>query len=289
MTSGVVDLRLGPNALLGPITSPVSKGKIMIRLGMALSTCAMLLTIGTSSFAREPGSDTHVVQRGQVLGKIAKRYNVTVADLCKRNGIRRSDVIRPGQRLKIPAAPIPIRPPPPGASWAPYMKPAWKRGYITVAGHGRSWKGYVIGPENQVLPMAQKRVSRVLASWRTGKTIVVEERLVRLIAHVSDVFGGRKIRIVSGYRETSHAPRSRHKTGEAVDFSIPGIPNDVLRDYLRTLPDVGVGYYPNSTHVHLDVRKKNGYWIDYSRPGKGPVYPWDLARGKAKRKSRTGA
>jgi hypothetical protein len=53
------------------------------------------------------------------------------------------------------------------------------------------------------------------------------------------------------------------------------VPNDALRDFLRTLPDVGVGYYPNSTHVHLDVREKPCYWVDYSTPGAHPMYAWD--------------
>lgn len=179
---------------------------------------------------------------------------------------------RPAKHERPVARRLLPEPPPPGASWAPFMKPAWRRGYVTIQGHGRQWKGYVIGPREQVLPLARQRISHVLASWRTGKEVLVDDRLVRLLAHVSDVFGGRPIRIVSGYREKSYAPKSKHKLGRAVDFSIPGVPNAVVRDYLRTLSDVGVGYYPNSTHVHLDVRQKSGYWVDYSRPGQPPKY-----------------
>ena len=43
-----------------------------------------------------------------------------------------------------------------------------------------------------------------------------------------------------------------------------------MRDYLRTLSDVGVGYYPNSSFVHLDVRDTNTYWVDYAGPGEAP-------------------
>jgi hypothetical protein len=45
-----------------------------------------------------------------------------------------------------------------------------------------------------------------------------------------------------------------------------------LRDYCRTLKNVGVGYYPNSTFVHLDVRTTPAFWIDYSKPGEPPRY-----------------
>jgi hypothetical protein len=48
------------------------------------------------------------------------------------------------------------------------------------------------------------------------------------------------------------------------------VPNEVVRDYVRTFNRVGVGYYPNSSFVHLDVREYAAYWVDYSRPGEAP-------------------
>ena len=49
---------------------------------------------------------------------------------------------------------------------------------------------------------------------------------------------------------------------------------------------VGVGYYPNSSFVHLDVRKdRSAFWIDYSGPGERAVYSatpdQDLKNGRA--------
>ena len=49
---------------------------------------------------------------------------------------------------------------------------------------------------------------------------------------------------------------------------------------------VGVGYYPNSSFVHLDVRKdRSAFWIDYSGPGERAVYSQapaqDLKTGRA--------
>jgi hypothetical protein len=132
-----------------------------------------------------------------------------------------------------------------------------------------------MGPKGEVPPASRASLSSMLASWRTGKETLIDERLIAMIALASDEFGGRAIRIVSGYREHSYAPDSKHKSGQALDFSIPGVPNDALRDYLRTLGDVGIGYYPNSTHVHLDVRDKTTYWVDYSFPGERPHYAWE--------------
>ncbi len=167
------------------------------------------------------------------------------------------------------------RPVPPNASWRSYRHEPWRRGYVSLFGHGKRWSGYVVGPDGEVPSLSRKSLSAALASWRTGRQLLVDERLISLIADVSDEFGGRPIRIVSGYREHSYAPDSKHKIGQAFDFSVPGVPNEALRDFLRSMPDVGVGYYPNSTHVHLDVRDKSTYWVDYSAPGEHPLYAYE--------------
>ncbi len=49
------------------------------------------------------GSVLHVVQRGETLGRIAARYNVTVAAIVAANGIANPSLIYTGQRLTIPA------------------------------------------------------------------------------------------------------------------------------------------------------------------------------------------
>ena len=75
--------------------------------------------------------------------------------------------------------------------------------------------------------------------------------------------------------------------GLACDFRVDGVQAAELRDYLRKAFDkVGVGYYPNSTFVHLDVRKdRSAFWIDYSGPGERAVYSEnpndDLRTGRA--------
>jgi hypothetical protein len=75
---------------------------------------------------------------------------------------------------------------------------------------------------------------------------------------------------VSGWRDHSYFEDSRHKHSQAVDFSIQGVDNTVLRDYVRRFRNCGIGYYPNSSFVHLDVRDAAAYWVDYAGPGEAP-------------------
>ena len=47
-------------------------------------------------------AETHVVASGQTLGKIADRYNVTIAALCEANGLTRKSPLKIGLKLRIP-------------------------------------------------------------------------------------------------------------------------------------------------------------------------------------------
>lgn len=73
----------------------------MRRIAVLLTTLALCLA---ASVASADEGKTHVVQKGQTLGRIAKRYQVSIDALCKANGLKRRDPIKPGQKLVIPDA-----------------------------------------------------------------------------------------------------------------------------------------------------------------------------------------
>jgi hypothetical protein len=105
---------------------------------------------------------------------------------------------------------------------------------------------------------------------------VIHPRLVALLAQLAQQFWGHPIEIISGYRPSRdpHAG-SRHAHGRALDLRFAGVGREALRDAARALPLVGVGYYPNSVFVHLDVRDADegpARWTDYSAPGEHPRY-----------------
>lgn len=164
------------------------------------------------------------------------------------------------------------------ASWKKYVRPARRAGYVTLKATGRDWQGYALVKGNRISPAGQRGFRHAMYSWRTGAETDIDPRLIRLLVKVSDTFGGRTLQIVSGFREHSYAKESKHKKGHACDLSIEGVPNEVLRDYLLTLDQVGVGYYPNSSFVHVDVRPQSTQWVDRSSPGERPEYDHVAAR-----------
>ena len=136
----------------------------------------------------------------------------------------------------------------------------------------------------------QKRFDRFMRCHKTGAVHRMDGRLAQLLYRTARHFAGHRMEVVSGYRHPRVArnPKSPHKKGLACDFRLAGIPNAVLRDFLRKSYDhVGVGYYPNSVFVHLDNRKAghSAFWIDYSGPGQSSEYSEnpveDLRSGRA--------
>ena len=135
----------------------------------------------------------------------------------------------------------------------------------------------------------QRRFDHFLRCHYTNVEHKMDPRLMKLLFQTGHHWPGRRLEVVSGYRHPDVAknPHSPHMKGLACDFRVEGVRTAELRDYLRhTFDKVGVGYYPNSTFVHLDVRKdRSAFWIDYSGPGERAVYSatpdQDLRNGRA--------
>ena len=135
----------------------------------------------------------------------------------------------------------------------------------------------------------QRRFDHFLRCHYTNVQHKMDPRLMKLLFQTGHHWPGRRLEVVSGYRHPDVAknPHSPHMKGLACDFRVEGVKTAELRDYLRhTFDKVGVGYYPNSSFVHLDVRKdRSAFWIDYSGPGERAVYSatpdQDLKNGRA--------
>lgn len=116
---------------------------------------------------------------------------------------------------------------------------------------------------------ALERASHVLRCRRTEAEKPIAPRLLMLLSHVEDHFDGKPLEIVSGYRN-QRKKTSNHFKGTATDIRIAGVAPRKVREFAETLDGggMGLGLYPRSGFVHIDVRPSPSYrWIDYSPPG----------------------
>jgi LysM repeat protein len=206
---------------------------------------------------------TRRIVRGDSLSGIAVEYGTSVQALAAANGMRPEDIIRTGQELVIPQAARPGG----GNEWLRYARTPEQAGRLDLMTYRTRYRGRVI-EKGRITPEGRRALSALLGAESPHPPL--PDRLIRLFVRVSDTFGGRPIRLVSGYRTTSFFSDSKHKHSSAIDFSIAGVPNAVVREYLLLFDDVGVGYYPNSSFVHFDVRDGAMQWVDYAGPGEAP-------------------
>ena len=219
---------------------------------------------------------THIVARGHTLDAIAHRYHVTVKAIVDANHLHDPKRLRVGQKLVIPGvSPTPTLHGAPGHTPNYAARPRTP-GVIHIKRIATNEEAVLrVGDRRgRVSPAALKTAERM---WRYpgGQTHPIDARLLALLGVVSNHFGSRRIDIISGFRPyspTQYTAHSNHNVGQAVDFRVEGVPNEVVRDFCRTLHNVGVGYYPNSVFVHLDSRTSSAYWVDFSHPGEAPKY-----------------
>jgi uncharacterized protein YcbK (DUF882 family) len=119
--------------------------------------------------------------------------------------------------------------------------------------------------EGQYLPEASREIARVMRDGRTDQVHSIDHRLVDLMARLRGTLrSSEPIQVVCGYRspetnemlhETTEgvASNSLHMVGEAVDLRVIDRPLRYVRKVAVGLKAGGVGYYPHSNFVHVDV------------------------------------
>ncbi len=99
-----------------------------------------------------------------------------------------------------------------------------------------------------------------------GEEHPVDPRTLSLVYRIQTHFGAPEIRVVSGYRPPKPGSHSNHGRGRAVDLIVPGIPDEDVARFVRDIGFVGVGVYPRSQFVHVDIRPRSYFWVDDSKP-----------------------
>jgi len=115
-------------------------------------------------------------------------------------------------------------------------------------------------------PAALAEVNRVLRDYRTGDIHPIEPKLLDLLHTLNQNMEseGAAFEVISGYRSpktngllheksSGVAAKSLHMQGMAIDIRVPGRALPVLHDNALAMARGGVGFYPSSDFVHVDV------------------------------------
>ncbi len=269
------------------------------------SSQAAITSVGAVALVLVAGSAsadlTHTVTRGHTLDAIAHRYHVSSKSIIDANHLRDPNHLRVGQTLLIVGVTAPPATPANAAAGAhgtaasgtttanaAHATPAHPATPPTYAARPKTpgviHLKRIATAEDSTLRVSDRRgrlppptlhTMEHLMRYPNGLTHAIDPRLISLLGIMSNHFGSRNIEVISGFRPyspTQYTAHSNHNVGNAIDFRVTGVPNEVVRDFCRTLRNTGCGYYPNSVFVHMDTRASSAYWVDYSRPGEPPRY-----------------
>ena len=125
------------------------------------------------------------------------------------------------------------------------------------------------------IPEALAKLDFFLRDHRTGEVRHFDPRLYDILSDLTASVGrpGGEIDIVCGYRTSSTneslrshttgvAKNSLHIQAEAIDLRMPGIDTLKLRKAALALARGGVGYYPHSDFIHLDIGRFRQWCFD---------------------------
>jgi uncharacterized protein YcbK (DUF882 family) len=119
--------------------------------------------------------------------------------------------------------------------------------------------------EGNYVPQALQTVNHLLRDFRTGDVYPIEPRLLDVLNGLRGLLETEgDFHVISGYRspktnEMLHersagvASTSLHMRGMAIDVRLTDRPLPRLREAALRLAAGGVGYYPKSNFVHIDV------------------------------------
>ena len=152
-------------------------------------------------------------------------------------------------------------------------KPRWRAGYRDLTMYsvnlGERIRVFPFGPDGSLDPEVVAQIEHLMRDKHTHATHPIHPRLIKLLYKLAVRFKARQINVISGYRENrKNGAESHHTDGTAVDIMLPGIRLPAVAKVARRFGHVGVGYYPTSGFIHLDLRdKRSFFWADRSGPG----------------------
>jgi uncharacterized protein YcbK (DUF882 family) len=112
------------------------------------------------------------------------------------------------------------------------------------------------------------QAAHALREPRSGDEGPIDPRILDLAYRIERHFGAPLVRVISAYRSPTNGRLSNHSRGRALDLVVPGVNDQEVARFARTLGFVGVGLYTRSGFIHLDTRPRSYFWVDTSGPGR---------------------
>ena len=159
----------------------------------------------------------------------------------------------------LPAAAAPVAAP---VSRAASHTPRWLKLHNI---HTQEKLEAVYFDKGEYVPDAVQALDKVLRDYRTGDVYSMHPELFDTLADLHQKTGSQShFQVISGYRSPKTnamlhersgqvAKRSLHMDGKAIDVYLEDVALDRVRAAALDLGRGGVGYYPVSNFVHVDV------------------------------------
>jgi uncharacterized protein YcbK (DUF882 family) len=125
-----------------------------------------------------------------------------------------------------------------------------------------------LGEQGAFTDLDMDKLAHFAREPQSGLTHPLHPRLADLLYRIQTHFVAVELRMLSGYRSPKAGKQSNHARGRAMDLVVPGHGDEEVARFVREQGFVGVGIYPTSGFVHIDVRDKSYFWIDASGPGR---------------------
>ncbi|HEY1694464.1 MAG TPA: DUF882 domain-containing protein [Polyangiaceae bacterium] len=136
---------------------------------------------------------------------------------------------------------------------------------LTTINHGETLSIPSSSESGEFASVDLDRLAHLLRA-ASGDEHPVDPRTLSLVYRIETHFGVPEVRVVSGYRVPKPGSHSNHGKGRAMDMIVPGVADAEIARFAREMGFVGVGVYPTSQFVHVDIRPRSYFWVDFSGP-----------------------
>lgn len=129
-----------------------------------------------------------------------------------------------------------------------------------------------------------RRINHIFRDWRRNEAIDIDPHLIDILWEAYRVTGSRApVTVFSAYRSpvtnaalransSGVAQNSLHTRGRALDFNLPDVPIQKLREVALKFQAGGVGFYARSGFVHIDTGNVR-HWPRLSRQQLANLFP----------------